>query len=480
METQRGRWVKPLIVAWTAAICLFLYMPVVAGALASLSQSRYFTFPIAKWSTVWWGKTFDSIQIRELIQTSVTIALVVTLISVAVAFFGALAFARYRWRGRSLAARYLLLHDRKGVLTAFASILAYLLVLHFILFHVGLATGWWHAYYPSLFEQGSFWRALLYINAIFLVIRAAHRVYFTTVLYGWEHGLMSLPRMVVGNFVNCMAVARAWKMYLSYLFRGTRLAWDKTAHEFPSSVQLARKRQRQRGFNQAALLARWLATPLRLPVQEHWLLRPRETDAQQTLDARARRARGAWRWQTGVAWEAGEAYLHPLYLTAGPSLQASGRYAEGRLEVSSAALALDGVRSLAANAVFDLRTGRLDDAGLAIADADLAVIGPTFIAPLVAPAQAGRLKFAGHASVGLRIIDGMEAHEHYGFDPRTVPEIFGSDSLVLEKRARFQVGLNHLFVFHRGTAILDDEKLAAKLLNEWKRFNEHFCTRRRR
>ncbi len=54
-------------------------------------------------------------------------------------------------------------------------------------------------------------------------------------------------------------------------------------------VPLARRRQRQRGFNQAALLARWLATPLRLPVQEHWLLRPRETDAQQTLDARARR-----------------------------------------------------------------------------------------------------------------------------------------------------------------------------------------------
>jgi len=53
-----------------------------------------------------------------------------------------------------------------------------------------------------------------------------------------------LPRLVVGNFVNAMAVARAWRMYLSYLFRGTRLAWDKTAHEFPSSTQLARKRQR--------------------------------------------------------------------------------------------------------------------------------------------------------------------------------------------------------------------------------------------
>jgi adsorption protein B len=157
---------------------------------------------------------------------------------------GLQSWEQIRWRGRSLAARYLLLHDRKGVLTSFVSILAYILVLHFILFHIGLATGWWHAYYPSLFEQGSFWRAMLWVNAVFLAIRAAHRVYFTSELYGWEHGLMSLPRMVVGNFVNAMAVARAWKMYLSYLFKGTRLAWDKTAHEFPSSVQLARRRQR--------------------------------------------------------------------------------------------------------------------------------------------------------------------------------------------------------------------------------------------
>ena len=157
---------------------------------------------------------------------------------------GLQSWEQIKWRGQSLAARYLLLHDRKGVVTSFASILAYILVLHFIIIHVGLMTGWWHAYYPSLFQEGSIWRKMIYVNAVFLAIRAAHRVYFTTVLYGWEHGLMALPRMVVGNFVNCMAVARAWKMYLSYLFRGTRLAWDKTAHEFPSSAQLARKRQR--------------------------------------------------------------------------------------------------------------------------------------------------------------------------------------------------------------------------------------------
>ena len=144
----------------------------------------------------------------------------------------------------SLAAKYLLLHDRKGVITSFISILAYILVLQFIVFHVGLSTGWWDAYYPSMFGEYSIWRTLIYVNAFFLAIRAAHRVYFTTVLYGWEHGLMALPRMVIGNFVNCMAVARAWRLFLSYLFRGKKLVWDKTMHEFPTGAQLARKRQR--------------------------------------------------------------------------------------------------------------------------------------------------------------------------------------------------------------------------------------------
>jgi bacteriophage N4 adsorption protein B len=157
---------------------------------------------------------------------------------------GLQSWEQIKWQGRTTAARYLLLHDRKGVITSFVSILAYILVAHFIVFHVGLATGWWHAYYPSLFQEGSIWRKMIYINAFFLAIRAAHRVYFTSILYGWEHGLMALPRMVVGNFVNCMAVARAWKMYLGYLFKGNRLAWDKTAHEFPTSTQLARRRQR--------------------------------------------------------------------------------------------------------------------------------------------------------------------------------------------------------------------------------------------
>jgi adsorption protein B len=156
---------------------------------------------------------------------------------------GLQSWEQIRFQG-SFAARYLLLRDRKSTVTAIVNVLAYLLVLQFIVVNIGLALGWEGRFYPSLFEENSVWRELIYLNAISLAIRCAHRVYFTTILYGWEHGLLSLPRMVVSNFINFMAVLRAWRMFLSYLFRGRVLAWDKTMHDFPTSSQLLRRRQK--------------------------------------------------------------------------------------------------------------------------------------------------------------------------------------------------------------------------------------------
>ena len=54
-------------------------------------------------------------------------------------------------------------------------------------------------------------------------------------------------------------------------------------------VPLADKRQRQRGFNQAGLLAQWLSHQLQTPLQPHWLLRTIDTPAQQQLDAATRK-----------------------------------------------------------------------------------------------------------------------------------------------------------------------------------------------
>ncbi len=156
---------------------------------------------------------------------------------------GLQSWEQIRWPD-TLAARYLLLHDRKCTVTAFINVLAYLLVIQYLVIQIGVWTGWWAVFYPSLFSENSSWRWLIYLNAVSLALRATQRIYFTSILYGWRHGLMSLPRMVVSNFINFMAVARAWRLYLSYLFRGRTLAWDKTMHDFPTGSQLLRRRQR--------------------------------------------------------------------------------------------------------------------------------------------------------------------------------------------------------------------------------------------
>ncbi|MBC3364942.1 ComF family protein [Pseudomonas sp. SWRI154] len=53
-------------------------------------------------------------------------------------------------------------------------------------------------------------------------------------------------------------------------------------------VPLATRRLRQRGFNQATLLARWLSESLQIPCEDNLLRRIQDTPAQQALDARAR------------------------------------------------------------------------------------------------------------------------------------------------------------------------------------------------
>jgi hypothetical protein len=50
----------------------------------------------------------------------------------------------------------------------------------------------------------------------------------------------------------------------------------------------------------------------------------------------------------------------------------------------------------------------------------------------------------------LRLAHGMAVEEHHGFNPRSVPEIFGSrGELLLIRHRKFQLGLNNLFVFEK-------------------------------
>jgi len=107
--TSKSRMTRILIIVWTVCVIAFLYVPMVAVVLASFTKQRYFRFPITAWSTEWYGKTFASLSVRDLVWTSLSVALLVTVFSVVLAFFGALAFARYNWKGRKLYQRLILL-----------------------------------------------------------------------------------------------------------------------------------------------------------------------------------------------------------------------------------------------------------------------------------------------------------------------------------------------------------------------------------
>jgi ComF family protein len=77
--------------------------------------------------------------------------------------------------------------------------------------------------------------------------------------------------------------------YLVAIFQ--RPPWTELPFNFDGCipVPLHPKRQQERGFNQAALLASSFSGRTKLPMQETWLTRNRETASQATLSAEERR-----------------------------------------------------------------------------------------------------------------------------------------------------------------------------------------------
>ena len=90
-------------------VIVFLYLPLISVGFASISKARYLTFPIKRYSTKWYMKAMESETVYAIITTSLKVAVIVTVISMIVAFFGALAFARYNWRYRGFFQKLILL-----------------------------------------------------------------------------------------------------------------------------------------------------------------------------------------------------------------------------------------------------------------------------------------------------------------------------------------------------------------------------------
>lgn len=58
-----------------------------------------------------------------------------------------------------------------------------------------------------------------------------------------------------------------------------------------------------------------------------------------------------------------------------------------------------------------------------------------------------KVDFLIHIGQRLGVVDGIEAHAHYGFVPADTVPLFTNVGFVLLRTRRFQLGLNNLFVF---------------------------------
>jgi len=133
---------------------------------------------------------------------------------------------RLGWRG-NIGERWMRLRDRRGPIAALLLLCGYAAALLWSQLWVAEALG-----APVHIAVGPTLSMLLWLNLWLLAWRILMRAVFTGSAYGWSEGVLSIPRLVVGNLIAIAAAARALSIYLGR----SQPAWDKTRHTFPKDM----------------------------------------------------------------------------------------------------------------------------------------------------------------------------------------------------------------------------------------------------
>ncbi len=144
-------------------------------------------------------------------------------------WLGGIALAgwdRLGWSG-GLGERWMRLRDRRGPLAALLLLAAYSAGFLWSQLFLAEALG-----APIHAEFDHALSMLLMVNGALLAWRVLMRAAFTTYAYGLTEGLLSIPRLVVGNIIAILAAGRAIRIHVS----GGAKRWDKTGHIFPAEL----------------------------------------------------------------------------------------------------------------------------------------------------------------------------------------------------------------------------------------------------
>jgi adsorption protein B len=146
-------------------------------------------------------------------------------------WLGGIALAgwdRMGWSG-GIGERWMRLRDRRGPLAALLIVAGYLAALLWSQLWLAEALG-----APIEARIDPLLQNLLTVNAWLLAWRVLMRAWFTASAYGVEEGLLSMPRLFVGNLIAVMSAFRALSRHVA----GGKPRWDKTRHIFPNEALL--------------------------------------------------------------------------------------------------------------------------------------------------------------------------------------------------------------------------------------------------
>jgi len=144
-------------------------------------------------------------------------------------WLGGIALAgwdRLGWTG-GIGERWMRMRDRRGPLAALLLVAAYVAAILWSQIWLAEMLG-----APIKARVSPALITLLTVNGFLLAWRISMRALFTASAYGWRQGLLSIPRLVVGNVIAMLAAARAISLHIG----GGATRWDKTHHTFPAEL----------------------------------------------------------------------------------------------------------------------------------------------------------------------------------------------------------------------------------------------------
>jgi bacteriophage N4 adsorption protein B len=139
---------------------------------------------------------------------------------------------RHGWRG-NFVVKYWLWRDRKGLINNPAGVLTNIVTLYAA---ADSCLNWARGAQSHLIGLLEPYSTLLAATGVLAAHRMCYRMACVARVYGWAFAACVPVRMVYGNIINSAAAVRAVAQFAAATFRGQKVAWAKTAHEYPAQV----------------------------------------------------------------------------------------------------------------------------------------------------------------------------------------------------------------------------------------------------